>query len=376
MISIEINDILYEGLLSAGIKRAFNELEVVANIVISRDDKLPKFFTNDRIKLYIKNQVVLSGYIDEISVSGDNDGDNIELKIIDKISDFSNSYVGNSVVQLQGDTTLKQMIEFLLFEKNLIDEIEVLDEAGDIEPFTELDNIQADLTDKIFDFISKYAQKRQVMLFNDGAGNIVLSRNGGNRVNTLLKQGYNILSSSSTVSVANLFYKYVVKSQPTSNAGEYNAEQASGEGIEGVYVNKDMASRPSRLIVKELETSTADVNLLNEKARYEHEIRLADSNIYTCRVGGLTFQNLDTGKNEIWRPNIIVNVYDPSRYVIGALFVKEVVMQYSIDGAYTNLTLCPSYLYDVKKNIDEVEQDADLLSMNDKKYRELNQFLV
>ena len=96
-----------------------------------------------------------------------------------KTADLIDSYLVGKLSFAKG-TTLKTIIETVLKDLNLNIQVK---ETLSVSPFSEV--VSAKRGDKALDFILKYARKKQVLVTNDGDGNILITQSGEKITDTI-----------------------------------------------------------------------------------------------------------------------------------------------------------------------------------------------
>jgi prophage tail gpP-like protein len=227
-----------------------------------------------------------------------------------------------------------------------ITNIEVSTQVDDLAPFAQGEIVAAEVGESAFDFLEKYAKKRQVILSTDGDGNIVYVRAEEDIVSDFLTfnenaNKCNILTADMSVDDSKRFYKYVLSSQ--SNASSQGIITDWSQSIqppvqEETYTTAtaiDDEIRTTRVFNFVSDTTLKDQKARQDRVEWEKNVRKANGFSYTIVV-----QDFVTSHGEIWRPNQLVNINDTVNDVYADLLV--LTTEFSVDlngGARTKLVM-------------------------------------
>ena len=332
-ISLEVNGKEYDGFRDVYIERNLDTLASSFSFIATKE--IADTFTwwaVDNVRILINGSPVVNGYIDRLeTISNDNDY-TVRFTGRSKTADLVDSYLTGQL-QFKTPITLKSIIETVLKDIDLNIEVK---QTIDVPAFTASEKISAKRGDKALDFIMKYARQRQVLLTNDGDGNILITRNAEKATDTLLLNrqngaNNNIIESNASYDGTNRFYQYKVYAQPENDISKFSGYSSSAT---------DANIRHSRHYVAiEDGLSSADIK---DMAKWLAKNRRDLGFSYSCSVSGFKF---DMSDKAIWQPNMIVQVQDDFAFVNKKLLIKSVRYQYTEDKAITSLTLVREYSY-------------------------------
>jgi len=216
----------------------------------------------------------------------------------------------------------------------------------------------ASVGEGLFDFIEKYARKRQVLLSSDGDGNIVLNRAGTSRaltplLNKLNGQSNNIKSGNISYDTTQRFNKYIMQSQlnnsAVSNSSGTNTQDAVSQEGQATD-NKIRASRQIELVSNSSDSSVT----LKDLASWHANLRRVRGTIYDVVVQGF-YQ--DESNTRLWVNNELVRVEDDFADVKATLLIRSVRYKFDLEsGSTTKLSLVDKDAYTLEANISNAEQ--------------------
>jgi prophage tail gpP-like protein len=188
----------------------------------------------DKCQVLIDGRPVVTGHVHEVDGELDEHSHTINATARDKAQDFIDSTVGPKL-KLKPPISLKKMTEQTLQTMGLGD-IGVIDNIGP-DDFKEGEQMSASIDEHGFDFIDKWAQRRQVLMNSDGKGNIVIDRNRKQRApagaaliclneNSAIN---NVLKSKYRNSDLNRSNKTAVNGQKSTNDKDHWQSKAKGE---------------------------------------------------------------------------------------------------------------------------------------------------
>lgn len=344
-ISIEVNGTIYNFFDSA---RVFRSVETVSGeFSFATTSSLGKLFpirSGSPCKVKIKDQTVINGFVEDVSVDYDSGSHSINISGRDKTADLIDSTIGNGVA-VTGPITLANLCKFVL-EKMGLTAIKVIDSVGNLEPFQATELASAEFDKSGFEFLESYARQRQVFLTGDGNGNINIVRSAGGAPSAVIqnvvgRNDNNVLRGSYSDNRANRFNLYFFGGGQSPIAFDFGDEDSdiSNEDIvnqEGQALDNDI--RPTRRLHAELEQSGSKLTS-TERAKWEANIRRSRGKRYTATVQGFFIDNKQT---QLWRPNILVSVNDEFTNINANMLLWSVTYNYSVSSGSTTELVCAS----------------------------------
>lgn len=290
-----------------------------------------------KIKILVDGTIVMTGYIERLFLEYGVDGHVIEASGRNILCDLIDSTVGTEN-EFEGEVSIIDIARALLDDIGLED-VRIINRAGEIESFSAFDIESAEVGEKCFDFIEKLARKRQFFWNSDGEGNLVLLRTSpdaqtefpGRLICRVGDLENNILKATLEVDHTDRYSAYYAEGNlnitPATTASPEELSEQSGE------VAYDSEIRSSRVMQFDAEEN-ANIETATSRAVWESNIRIVRSMTYTAIVQGHSMAG------SIWSVNVLVDVDDQIARIKEQLFVKELTYQQSIGtGSTTELSL-------------------------------------
>lgn len=329
---LEVNGTPYTNFLTGSITSVLPNLARSFSFTCSRTDNEPlPFREGDPCKVRVNNQVVLTGFIEILTVDYNSDAHLLNISGRDKLGDLIDSTLDN-LSDLKPPISLKQIIETTIATIGL--DIDVI-ERTETDLFNAAEDLIAPKPGKpIFDFLEKYARKRNVLLTSDSDGNIVITQStqalsGAIVQNIIGSNRNNILAGNITYDTTGRFntYKFASSLNPTAlnlaGAIDLAAVVDQSGGITDAEVRK------TRQLILIAETPFSD-GQCETRARWEANIRRARSATYSATVQGYENQN-----GELWEVNTLVSVKDDFAGINDQMLLDSVTFNISLDGGST-----------------------------------------
>jgi len=342
--SLEVNGITYDGFTSASASKSMIDICGAYSFNISVFNDLEKFPIKLRseCRVLVNGQPFITGYVEAINVDYSSNEHQIAISGRDKTCDIVDNTIGNDLTFSAG-ISLQNIIKKTLKSFGLDNSITVSSTVDlDVFDSTELGNISSQIGETAFDFIEKYAKKRQVLIMSDGDGNIVLTRVTGNehKLNTVLTSSLNyqstILNASITYDDTKRFHKYILSAQKNVMSGIVEDVSAVDNktivSMSAIAYDKDI--RPTRIYnLLQHDDSYNSQSDLQERAQWESNHRMASGFKYSAVVQGFSPIN---DPQLIWQPNMLVIVNDEYCNIPGQLLlIKSVSFKYDVSGGST-----------------------------------------
>ena len=304
----------------------------------------------DLVQISADDITVLTGYVETLRVNYNDNSHSINVTGRDLLCDLIDSSVGKT-------KEFKGNVSFLNIARKILDDIgltniQIIDESGGIDSFKDTELTSANVGDGAFEFLEKFARKRQILLTTNGQGNLVLTRAGNSKSETTLYhevggQANNIKSANLEITTSNRYNKYSIQSQlnPTNLTDSFNSQDISNQSGSA----SDSLIRNTRFFEMNAEESS-DSQTLNERASWESNIRRARSLNYSAKVQGHSFAE------EIWRNNTQIRVKDDFCNINAILLIKSLEYTYDINsGSETALTMTYKDAYTLQAEQDQRE---------------------
>jgi len=335
MLTAEINGNIYSDAVAIGCSRSLKQLYGRFNIIATanKDDALPVKY-GDIVKILADGNVILVGYIENISVNYGERNHIIRISGFDRTVDMSDSSVTGQKT-FNGNIGFEDIARTVLDNGNM-DFIDIVNEAGEITDFTSNDIINAEVGQSIFDFLEKYARKKQFILTTNENGDLLMCRASNDRLGANLvhlkgNNTNNVLNASFNIGGGNRYNKYICRSQlnPYSQSGNIKAQNiANQSGETGI----DEFVRTSRILefVTEHDEDNASVS---DRAQFEANTRRANSVDYTANVQG---HSIDGNPFKV---NRLAFINDDYANISSDMLLHTINYIYSVDeGSITELS--------------------------------------
>jgi prophage tail gpP-like protein len=306
MIFLIVNGTPYTDFIEASVTLALSSLANDFSFTASSVDGFPPIRQGDEVKLRVDDWDILTGYVEEIGGSQQERGHTVTYSGRDRTGDLIDSQLDVlSDIRANESLTLKRIIELVIAHLGL--DLEVVDTLSPAPFNTAEDILTPEVGQSAFDFISRYAKKRQVLLSSTPDGSILITQSSpidsGGIVQSLLQSDTNnILAQSWSLSSSILFNKYVHRGQLDPRAVNF-AGSSSTESIEnqsGIATDDLIRLGRQRVAVENEPYSSAQ---LSDRSKWTKQLAKAQATKFNCSVAG--HQMPDGG---LWTPNTLVQV--------------------------------------------------------------------
>ena len=390
MILLRLNGEDFNNFLNVSVSNSLQALSGKFSFSATNDNtgKFP-FTAGDKVQILIKELDFLvgisNGFIDSIKISYSKDSHSLLVSGRDKTEDILDSQIKDIEMTGTFDLTdvIKKVLDFLgISEKD----IKIINLAGKLDEFTS-DIVASEQAETGFSFINKYAEKTQVLLSNDGDGNIIITR-----VLNPLRNGeiLNIRNNPelNNVKSAHVVFDHSQRFNEYSVISQTNIAAECGPDVFGVTkpckkedvktaVNKqglatvDGAIRTTRRYVL-VPSTTMDVATCTNRAKWEAALRIARTQKYHVTVQGFL-----SNDGLIWQTGQLVKVRDEFASINGDLIVSEIAYNFSVtDGSTTTLTLVKQDVYKPLLELDAEKVKVNQMGTADSPYDVFGTFLT
>lgn len=353
MIEIEVNSQPYTNFISASAEIRLDALTNTFIFVASADknESLP-FTGNEPCRILVDGEPQITGFIEIVEINYSSQSHTITIQGRGKTAGLIDSTL-DSLSDIRPPIGLRGIIQKVIDQIGL--DIKIIEETS-----TELFNESEDLAgpepgENAFEFIEKFSRKRQVLLTENGDGNLVITQSsnerfGINLTNIIGNPDNNILSANFSYDYTGRynFYKFVSAQNPIPliNAGETDLTSLVDQGG-GV---RDPASRVGRQLILVAESPYSNAEC-EKRSRWEANIRKTRSRVYIATVDGFR------ADNELWRVNRLVNIRDDFCKVDGSMLINTVTFDYNNDdGSLTTLGFVESNSYTLEFSEPKVDK--------------------
>ena len=285
----------------------------------------------DPCKVYADGDLILTGFVEVISVSYDSQGHQITISGRDKTADLLDSTLG-AVDDIRADgLALKKLIELIIAALGLT--LTVIDEANP-EPFNSAEDLATpEPGDNAFSFLEGYARKRQVLLTSNGEGNIVIAKNSGitspGRVQHVIgAEDNNVMSSTYSFDTTGRFNSYKLSSNLTPVALNLagDTDLASSVNQSGGTIDSEIRVGRQLVIIAEQPSSSG---VCGDRAKWEADIRRARGLIYSAKVPGF---RIGWDVDDLWQINRVYQIVDDFVGKVEPMLSNSVVFSIDVDS--------------------------------------------
>jgi prophage tail gpP-like protein len=289
-----------------------------------RDDSKRRIARGDAVKLYYGDELLLTGYVDDIDAEYDANSHRLTVRGRSKVADlvdcsgFDKPFNGLNLADIA--TQLCQPFG-----------ISVIDSAKEGKAFT-APKITSGET--YFEFLEELARMRAVRLCDSPTGDLVLCKKLSELSGTVLALGRNIVKSSGKMSARELFSRYHLISNNPSPV------LPKADDVAHPYAaDEDVIKRFRQIVV--VAGFEGEPDDLATRANLQKRVHRGRSESHTYTVLGW-----DQDNGQTWRPGMRVRINDPYANIKDERTIMETVMSAGEDGAKTEITVMPNYVLD------------------------------
>jgi prophage tail gpP-like protein len=326
-ISLLVNGRAYGGWKTARVIRGIESICGAVELNVSErwdaDSNPWPIYEEDECSLRLGSEVVLTGYVDKLSLSYGAGEHSLSVSGRDKAALLVDCSRYEAPWEFNG-------VPVLTVAKRVCSPFGVaVTVAPGLTIPTPPEKIAVSPGDSPHDVLERLCRLSGVLAISDGQGGVQLMRPGTTRAVTDLIEGENILAASADFDASSRFYRYVVLGQ---HAG---TDAWSGGGTAGVIGSALDANvrRTERVLVVRPEGNVTPAHA-KRRAEWEATVRAARADAVTVTVQGWT-----TGNGALWPVNALVRVQSPHLRVDGDMLISQVVYSVGEDGTKTTLTL-------------------------------------
>lgn len=327
-IFLEVEGVKYEGFTDIAVNSALENFSSSFSFSTTVKENSLGVIQNDlklgqEARVFVDERLVITGYIESLDVSYSAGSHSINVSG----RDIGGDLIDSSILQKSyKQRDFERLINLVLVDNGYL--IKVINSVGTLtlEP---TETIKTEQGDSVFDFLDRYAKKLQTLLKINSSGDLEIIREDSEVVKNFLindfTQNNNILSASLNLTSVNRFNVIEVYSQD-------NNKTHTKTGISQKGTATDSNIRTTRRKIITMETASQSKSL-NSLAQWNVNLRRAKGSRYSCKVVG--FYSGD----DIWQPNILVNIVDYTAQVKGNFLIQGVEFSQSLQGSFTTLDI-------------------------------------
>ena len=306
--------------------------------------KLEGIAMGDECTVVIDDQIIITGYIEDISISYDSTSHDIQIGGRDKTGDLIDSSFIEPANEWKGQTIIKIIRDLCNpFAITVYVDDSVTEQANSK---TANDTFKANESDVIFDLILKLCKDKGILPVSYGDGTLVLTGSGVEKTNDSLELGKNIKSGNITYSDLDRFQTYIVKGQgkKTDSWSTAVAAQPSGQHTDDVI----RRHRPTVVFLE----GPGHSDLCKDRARWEAVNRAGLSRSIEYEIQGWVQLNGD-----IWPLNALVSVKDSFLKINSTLLIAALNFTRDNDsGTITRLILVDKSTFNLPPTAEPIKE--------------------
>lgn len=376
-IRVEVDNLIWTAFESISVTKSMQNLCGKFTFKMVKEGALLPFANGSQAKILIGTpstgfETVLTGYIEEMSPEHDAKSHFIVVSGRDKTEDIYDSTIGGNIT-FNAPISLVSLTQKVLNKLgitgiNVNIDVKVPDLTEADLQFGENETFSALTGESIFNFLLRYARKKQVLLTTDENGDLLFTRTSNNVIATRLiyknvtERQSNMLSGRGVFNNSKRFNRYNCYSQANTTAETYRIEDkkvippsietktigsATDDGIRSSRVFNFIGDSPfSDGALYRIEGRSQEESKDNDstnRAIWESNIRRAKSFYYISKVVG--YRAYEDGI--IWRPNLLVYVDDEDVQIQSQLLVNKVTYSKDLSGSTTLLELVSKDTFDL-----------------------------
>ena len=362
-ITLEVNGVEYTNFTMATVTLSLDTLsnDFSFQAVLPAGEQLP-LKGGEKCSILVDGELVVTGFIENVTGRYTATDHTIFVTGRDRTADLIDSSI-DVIDDIRAPVSLKVIVEKVA--KHIGSDLAVVDNANPDEFNKAEDIVTPQPGDNAFTFVEGYAQKRQVLLTSNAAGNVVITNSKSTPSDSIIQNvvgaiGNNILTADWSYMTANLFNKYIQKGQLSPVALDFGGSETT-DGLvsqKGEAIDKSVRPGRQRVTVSDKSFSSEQ---LQKRAEWSKKIRGARSVAYSCTVQG--FKNT---AGQRWDVNTLVSVVDTFADINRDLLLNSVRFLFNEDGSVSLLQFVEADAY--KLQLDEpkakpvgTNQDAFIL---------------
>ena len=302
-LQLEVDGTLYERWTEATVDMRLDALSRSFSFSAVGSERYPlPFSVGDECRVFVDDQVVLSGHIELLNVDGDATSHDLTMAGRDYTCDLLDSTLG-AINDITPPISLKRICDAVV--RHLAPGVEVSERLGvvdDVSPalFNKAeDKISPDPGEGAFEFLERWARKRAVMLTSNPQGDIVIIDPAGEEIEAWVHHRKN--SNDNNVVAYSMSYDQTGRYNLYKSQAELNPNSLVLAGLTSTAKIVDQSGQAIDSLIREgrqmvLVSESAFSNAENrDRAQWERNVRLARGRIYSATVAGYKNQ---TG--ELW----------------------------------------------------------------------------
>lgn len=341
-VSIEVNGKRYSGWERIRIDQSIETLSGAFTLGVS--ERWPgssdrDIQPGDKCTVRIDNDVVVTGYVDDVDPYLDDESHDIDISGRDNACDLIDCSAINKPGQWSGQK-LESIVKELIAPFSGIKLITQVNTGEAFQKFA------LEPGETVFEAISRLCKLRAVLAYSDGHGNLILTTAGKSKTNTALVEGENIKAIGGHFSHLERFSEIHVKAQ-SQGSNQHKASVTTG--WKGSASDAEIKRHRPLLVMAEAQ---ANAKQCQERAAWEKATRHGKGTRVNVTVAG--WRQSNKANSPLWSINSLALVHSPTIKIRESLLI--VGISFSLDesgGEITELELVKPSAYQLIREIED-----------------------
>jgi prophage tail gpP-like protein len=320
-VTLLVNKQIFLGWKTASVRRGLQtfcgSFDLGVTDRFSAQSKAWAFSPGDSCEVLIGPDLVLTGFIDDVSPSTNATDRSIKLAGRDKTCDMVDCAAAAGGLGPWTNISLDGLARVMAKPYG----VEVKNLAGNLTKFDQF-ALNSGGSESAFEALDRAAKQRSILLVSDASGALVLMKPNAGRLPTAIVEGQNFLGGSAVFSGRDRFSEYRIQG---SAFGEIAADLTTGQ-LKVFATAKDSGVKRNRIMVLQGD-GALDVTRAQARAQWEATIRAARATKCSVSVRGWRH-----GGGGLWVPNYEVHLSAPSIFMEADLLISDVTYSISDDG--------------------------------------------
>lgn len=334
--ALRLNSVPYEGWEQINVSRSLERGSGTFQLTLSAFAPQQKNLLGDQMRpgakaeVLIDGQMVLAGYVDQVSYDFDSTMSRITVSGRDRVADLIDCAASVDGPFEYSSAKLESILGSILDPYDIKLTLEA--DTGAV-----FKRIAIQPGESAFDFIERLCRFRSLLPISDGVGGLLLTKPGATRSKGALVYGQNILSASINLDHLDRFSLVVVKGQTEGSEDNTAGDVASGEGR---ATDKFVGRFRPKLLTAEGQGANLS---LQERAKWQVSMARARSIRASFTVAGWM---CDPEEETLWQVNTIVGVSSEAQGISRDMLVMGLTFSRSEQGTLTTLDLALPEAFD------------------------------
>ena len=362
-ILLEVNGERYTDFVAADVSLRLDSLSSTFSFQATSEDGNPlPVREGDPCVIYVDGDKVLTGSIEMLEGSASSSSHSILVTGRDKTGDLLDSTL-DTISDLSAPITLISIIRKVIDQLGL--DIAVIDHASP-KPFNEAEDVVSpEPGQNAWEFIQKYANKRQVLLTSDEEGDIQIRSSDpvdeGAVIRHLLKSDQNNAVSSNFTSDSTGRYNLYKMSSSLNPVALNSAGVADLDSLvdqSGREIDSDIRQGRQLVLIAEASFSNEQSK---PRATWEANLRKSRGVTYSCVVQGFSVD-----ESGLWFINTLVSIRDDFWGINASMLLNTINFSFTLSGgSKSQLGFVNKNSYTLTLQDDATEEIGDGLTQQD-----------